>query len=208
MLDDTNLPAKLRSLREIVEEYEAKKAAIPETVAAFGRAVTAAEMGCAIGGTYAGSIWYRGRPSLETRTLESNLLQSAWRHVYTGLNLDKIAPASDRSRFELAFNDPAPFTIDNIRATFGKYISDPRAHILRGLAEAFAKLDPAFKSHDRMKIGVKGLPKRVILSNVDSYGGGWGTERLRDTINAIRVLNGRPHIEWADEKDADGQVIG
>lgn len=208
MLDDANLnlPAKLRSLREIVEEYEAKKAAIPEIVAGFGRAVTAAEMGCTIGGTYARSIWYRGRPSLDSRSLESNLLESAWRHVYTGLNLDKIAPASDRSRFELAFKDPAPFTIDNIRATFGKYISDPRAHILRGLAECFARLDPAFKSHDRMKIGVKGLPKRIILSSVDDYSG-WGTERLRDTINALRVLNGRPLMEWMDEKDAGGKGL-
>ena len=207
MLDTSNenLPARLRSLREIVDEYEAKAAAIPATVAAFHQAITDAEMGCCIGGTYAGSIWYRGSPTLHESTLRSNLLQSAWRHVYTGLNLDKIAPASDRSKFELAFKDPAPFTIDNIRATFGKYISDPRGHILRGLAECFAGLDPAFKSHDRMKIGVKGLPKRIILSSVGEYGG-WGTDRLKDTINALRVLNGRPHIEWADTKDADGNV--
>lgn len=209
MLDDSNLPASPTArILQIVEEYDRKKEAIAETVETFRRAVTAAESGCTVGGVYVGSIWYRGAPSLEARTLESNLLQSAWRHVHAFLNLDKIAPASDRSRFDLALRDPAPFTVGNIRATFGKYISDPRAHILRGLAECFAKLDPAFKSHDRMKIGVKGLPKRVILSNVDSYGSGWGTERLRDTINAIRVLNGRPHIEWADEKDADGQVIG
>jgi len=209
MLDDSNLPANPTArILQIVEEYDRKKAAIAETVEGFGQAVRAAETGCTVGGVYVGSIWYRGAPSLEARTLESNLLQSAWRHVYAFLNLDKIAPASDRSRFDLALKDPAHFTVDNIRATFGKYIMDPRAHILRGLAECFAKLDPAFKSHDRMKIGVKGLPKRVILSNVDSYGSGWGTERLKDTINAIRVLNGRPLMEWADEKDADGQVIG
>lgn len=208
MLDDSNLPANPTArILQIVDEYDRKKAAISETVANFGRAVNAAEMGCTIGGEYVGSIWYRGAPSLETRTLESNLLQSAWRHVYGFLNLDKIAPASDRSRFDLALKDPAPFTLDNIRATFGKYIMDPRAHILRGLAECFSGLDPAFKSHDRMKIGVKGLPKRVILSNVDSYGSGWGTQRLQDTINAIRVLNGRPLISWADEKDTDGKTV-
>lgn len=209
MLDDTNLPANPTArILQIVDEYESKKAAIAETVEAFHRAVRTAESGCTVGGVYVGSIWYRGAPSLDARTLESNLLQSAWRHVYALLNLDKIAPASDRSRFDLALKDPAPFTLDNIRATFGKYIMNPRGHILRGLAECFSKLDPAFKSHDRMKIGVKGLPKRVILSSVDSYGGGWGTERLKDTINAIRVLNGRPLIEWADETDAEGNVTG
>lgn len=198
MLDDTNnLPANLRSLRLIVEEYEKKAAAIPANIAGFKQAVTDAEIGSTVGGTYAGSIWYRGSPSIDERAIARNLLESAWRHVYNGLNLDKIAPASDRSKFDMAFKDPAPFTLDNIRATFGKYITDPRAHILRGLAECFSQLDPAFKSHDRMKIGVKGLPKRIILSSVGEYQG-WGTERLKDTINAMRVLNGLPHIEWPE----------
>jgi len=208
MLDDLNLPANPTArVLQIVEEYDRKKAAIPETVKTFGQAVTAAEMGASIGGAYVGSIWYRGSPSLSDSTLESTLLQSAWRHVYAFLNLDKIAPASDRSRFDLAMKDPAPFTFDNIRATFGKYIADPRAHILRGLAECFSGLDPAFKSHDRMKIGVKGLPKRIILSSVTGYGG-WGTDRLLDTINALRVLNGQPRMDWSDPQDADGKPAG
>ena len=208
MLDDMNLPANPAArVLQIVAEYDMKKAALAETVAGFNRAISAAETACSIGGAYVGSIWYRGNPGLSASTLESNLLQSAWRHVYTFLNLDKIAPASDRSRFDLAMKDPAPFTLDNIRATFGKYIADPRGHILRGLAECFSGLDPAFKSHDRMKIGVKGLPKRIILSGVTGYGG-YGTDRLKDTINALRVLNGQPHIGWADAEDADGQVTG
>lgn len=199
MLDDTqNLPATLRRLSDIVAEYDEKAAAVPAAVAAFNQAVTDTEMAACIGGTYAGSIWAgRGSPSPYESTLTRNLLESAWKHVYAGLNLDKIAPASDRSKFELAFKDPAPFTLDNIRATFGKYIADPRTHILRGLAEAFAKLDPSFKSHDKMKIGVKGLPKRIILSSVTGYGS-YGVERLRDTINALRVYNGQPHAEWSE----------
>lgn len=203
MLDSTNLPAKLRSLREIVEEYDAKAAAIPDVIAGFAAAVSSAEVSACVGGTYAGQIFYRGAPNLDERTMRANLLQSAWQHVYKGLQLDRIAPASDRSRFETAFKDPAPFTLDNIRATFGKYITDPRSHILRGLAECFCKLDPAYKSHDKMKVGVKGLPKRIILTSVGNYGG-WGTERLRDTINALRVYNGQPHIEWATKHNDDG----
>lgn len=213
MLDETNLPAKLRSLREIVEEYDTKAAAIPATIAAFDASVTAAQLGACIGGTYAGSIFYRGTPSLDARTIQAQLLESAWRHVYTGLQLDRIAPASDRSKFETAFKTPAPFTLDNIRATFGKYLTDTRTHILRGLAECFCNLDPAFKSHDKMKIGVKGLPKRIILSSVDDYGSSWGGNRLKDTINALRVYNGLPHVEWAelsrllkDAKRGDGMI--
>jgi hypothetical protein len=200
MLDDTtpNLPALLRSLPDIVAEYDAKRAAIPATVEAFQRATTAAEIGATVGGTYAGSIWYGGRSGdLHGPHLERNLLESAWKHVYHGLKLDKIAPASDRSRFETALKDPAPFTLDNIRGTFGKYIADPRGHILRGLAECFAKLDPAFKSHDKMKIGVTGLPKRIILSSVTSAGyGGWGSKYLEDMLKALCVLLGLDHPEW------------
>lgn len=199
MLDSTEqLPAKLRRLSEIVQEYDEKAAAIPATVAAFDQAVTAAQMGSCVGGTYAGQVFERYTPSLSADRLRANLLESAWRHVYNGLNLDQIAPASDRSKFETAFKSPAPFTLDNIRATFGKYISDPRAHILRGLAECFSQLDQAFKSHDKMKVGVAGLPKRIILSYVDDYGSSHGCKRLQDTINALRVFRTLPLLEWAE----------
>jgi hypothetical protein len=193
MLDDTphNLPATLRRLSDIVAEYDEKTAAIPATVEGFKAACTAAEMGATIGGTYARQVFERYTPSLSEQHLRANLLESAWKHVYTGLQLDKIAPASDRSRFDLALKNPAPFTLDNIAATFGQYIADPRGHILRGLAEAFGALDMAFKSHDRMKIGVKGLPKRIILNSVTSRGYcGRGTSQLVDILNALAVYLG------------------
>src|SRR5690606_20791532 len=100
-------------------------------------------------------------------------------------------------RFEQSMSDPAPFTMDNLRATFGKYIADPRGSILRGLAEVFCGLDPAYKSHDKVKIGVKGLPKRVILSNVSGYGS-WGRERLQNILNALATYQGKPLVEWAE----------
>jgi hypothetical protein len=204
--EQSNLPAFKLRLPDIVAEYDQKLAAIPETVEAFKQAVTDTESCATIRGTYAGCIWYRASPSADESRMKANLLESAWKHVYHGLNLDKIAPASDRSRFEMAMKNPAPFTLDNIGATFGKYIEDPRAHILRGLAECFSQLDPAFKSHDKMKIGVKGLPKRIILTSVTGYGG-YGTDRLKDTLNALRVLDGLPHIEWPTKHNDNGEVI-
>jgi hypothetical protein len=73
--------------------------------------------------------------------------------------------------------NPAPFTLENIRATFGDFITNPRAKILRGLAEVFSSLDPAFKSHDKMKVGVSGLPRRVIVSGFKDYSS-WGKDRI------------------------------
>lgn len=89
---------------------------------------------------------------------------------------------------------PAPFTLDNIRSTFGDYLINPRANILRGLAEVFSDLDPAFKSHDKVKIGVAGLPKRVIISSVDSYAHGYGADKVRDMLNALAALQRKPLV--------------
>jgi len=181
------------------KKYDAKVEAIDERIAAFKDVVTGLESSATVGGTYVGSIWWRSAPSVDRHTLERNLLKSAWQHVYNGLNLDKIASAKDRKKFEMAFEDPAPFTLDNIRTTFGSYVQDPRFHILKGLAECFSDLDPAFKSHSKVKIGVEGLPKRIIIQNVggEYSWGSWGHERLRDTLNAVQVFRGEPHLEHA-----------
>lgn len=113
------------------------------------------------------------------------------------MNIDRLASPRDRSRFSTALECPAPFTIDNIAATFGDYVKRPRHHILRGLVEVFSELDQAYKSHDRVKVGVAGLPKRVII-----YGFGSiherGRERLTSVINAIRTYRGLPTAPRAD----------
>lgn len=196
MTDQSNIPALQRSLADVVDEYEAKRAAIPQAIEAFGRAVTEIETASCIGGTYAGTIWGRGgHPSVHDRTLEDNLRKSAWRFVYNGLNINRVAPAKDRNRFEQSFENPPEFTIDNIRATFGKYLQEPRFHILRGLAEVFCDLDPAYKSHCKVKIGVEGLPKRVILSGFGEYSyGSWGQDKLLDMLNALANYTGREQL--------------
>lgn len=199
MTDQSNMPALQRSLREIVEEYDRKRAEIPALCAeyeAFHRRVDAAST---IGATYVGRV-YNYHPTIYQSTVEANLLKSAWKHAYNGLNINRIAPAEDRKRFEMALENPPEFTLDNIAATFGDYVRSPREHILRGLAQCFADLDPAFKSHSRVKIGVQGLPKRVILTNCGSWGS-WGYNRLKDTVNALRVFEGREHIDHRPFED-------
>jgi SAM-dependent methyltransferase len=200
----TSTPAKLKSLSELVEEYDEKLAEIPERLDDLRAAEKAIEMGATIGGTFTHSIWGRsnGTSSVTQRDLEAALLRSAWRHVYDGLNIAKIAPASDRAKYERELESPPPFTIGNIRANFGTYLLSPREHILRGLAEVFSSLDPAFKSHSKVKIGVKALPKRVILSGFGEYSwGSYGQDKLRDILNAIASLDARPLVS---NKDIDG----
>ena len=190
------VPAKLRALREIVAEYEEKRDAIPGAVETFKRAITDAEVASNIGGAYGGSIWGGGiGPGLSERNMAKTLLTSAWRHVYDGLNIEKIAPATERKQFDMTLENPPEFSLDNIRATFGKYLTDPHHHILRGLAEVFCDLDPAYKSHSKVKIGVEGLPKRIILSGFGEYSySSWGQERLLDVLNALANYRGEPRL--------------
>lgn len=182
-----------RSLSDVVAEYDHKLAGLPDAVAAFTQAGQDLSLAAAVGGSYGGSV---DIGHVSANHLAERLLRSAWKHVYDGLNIQRIASASDRKRFERELQTPPPFTLDNIRGTFGDYVVNPRENILRGLAEVFGSLDPFYKSHDRVKIGVAGLPKRIILRNVDSYG--WGRERLQDVLNALAACEGKPLIEWSE----------
>lgn len=184
----------LRSLSDVVAEYEQKLAAVPTTIAEFEAAGNAVKAAATIGGTW-------GETNLDTGSVydsrvKESLLKSAWRHVYKGLNIERIASAADKRRFDQAMISPAPFTLENIRATFGDFIINPRGNILRGLAEVFCDLDPAYKSHDKVRIGVKGLPKRVIIPNVGEYG--WGRDRIVNILNALASYQNKPLVEYGE----------
>lgn len=190
-------PALQRKLSDIVDEYNQKTTSIDDELASYNKACENIKTASTIGGIYGDKI---NTDNIHKREVERSLLKSSWRYVYNGLNIDKITSAADRKRFQQAVeSELPPFTLENIRATFGDYLLNPRLNILRGLAEVFCSLDPAYKSHDKVKIGVQGLPKRIILANINSYG--WGGERLKDIINALAAYQGRPFIEWVELND-------
>lgn len=184
-----------RSLPDVVKEYETKIAGLSHAIATFTKAGSVLQMAATVGGTYGNVTIDTGH--VHESTLKDSLLKSAWKHVYEGLNIERLASPTDKQLWKQALEKPAPFTINNIRGTFGKFITDPRGNVLRGLAEVFCGLDPIFKSHDKMKIGVKGLPKRVILSNVGSYGS-YGKDKLESVINALAVYQGKPLVTYRE----------
>ncbi len=195
-----NVPAHRLSLRDIVSQYEAQLADLPMAIEAYKAAHTAMQTACSIQGAYGGQVTSdRGTVSLQHA--KEVLLSSAWKHVYTGLKITRLASASDKKKFERFFERPLPFTLENIRETFGDYILDPRGNMLRGLAEVFSDLDPAFRSHEKMKIGVKGLPKRVVITNVGEYCHGWGADKIMDMLKAYDAVCDRPLIEYTNFRD-------
>lgn len=198
-----------RKPSDLVAEYEMKVAAVPTALAEFEAARDAVKMAASIGGTWGNRTLETGR--LGERDMLAALLSSAWRHTYQLYALENFASAADKKRIEQMFADPPPFTVENIRERFGAYIMDPWGSILRGLAEQFTQLDPAFKSHEKMKIGVKGLPKRVILGGFGAYSS-YGLERVRDIINALAAFQGKPLLTWPElallEKNGDALNVG
>lgn len=202
--------ATQRTVLDLIEEYEQKAAGIPDAIAAFEAAKTAIETAGCVMGKYVSPI-LGGHVGVYEHHMRKNLLQSGWRAIYDRLNIETIASANDKRLFERTMSDPPPLTLDNAKATFGPYLMNPRLHILRGMAETFSSLDPAYKSHSKVKIGVSGLPKRVIIANVSGYGS-YGRDKLRDILNALAAYECKPlltHMELSLlDKDGDALSTG
>ena len=184
-----NAIARQSTVVDLVEEYEDKNAAIDDAVAEFDAAFTKLELAASVQGKYVSPVT-RHRPHISARDLRENLLKSGWKAIYDRLQIDMIATAKDKKLFERTLEQPPELTFDNAKATFGDYLMRPRYHILRGLAEVFADLDPAYKSHSKVKIGVRGLPKRVII-HWGEYSG-YGRDKFRDIVNALAAYRGQP----------------
>lgn len=191
----SQLPSLPRTIADIVEEYETKDAAVDEAIAEFHAAWDRLGMSTTVQGTFVETLG--SKPMLHPSSLKSNLLRSGWKAVYNRLQIDRIASAKDKQLFERTIADPPPLTLDNARATFADYFERPRFHILRGLAEVFSDLDPSYKSHSKVKIGVKGLPKRVIMPFFTSYSG-HSKNKFSDICNALAAYQGKPAFEYVE----------
>lgn len=207
-MNELSIPRRLESW---VAEYDAKIAGIPNAVAAFEAAGLALKAAATISGTW-------GEETLNTghvyhKTMEASLRRSAWLHVWQSLRMTELASAKDKESFKRALTDPPPFDLDTLLATFGPYLQDPRGSILRGLAEVFASLDPAYKSHEKVKIGVKGLPKRVVIYGFGGFIGNryhhGGMDKVRDILNALAAYQRKPLVTGQELRllEDDGDAL-
>lgn len=196
-----NQLARQRTVSDLIEEYEEKVANAPAAIEAVKESWRRLEMAASIGGKFGGSISMH-TPHVHESDVKAALLKSGWRAIYDRCQIDQIASADDKRLFERTFENPPELNFENAKATFGDYLMRPRFHILRGLAEVFSQLDPAYKSHSKVKVGVSGLPKRVIVSNVGGYGS-YGRDKVRDIINAMAAYRGQPLATHAEISKLD-----
>lgn len=191
------------TVADIVEEYEAKAGAVDQAIADVMAAHKRLNMAATVQGVFVEKI--ATEPFVHATRLQDNLLKSGWRAVYNRLQIDTIASANDKKLFDQALAKPPPLTVENAKATFGDYLIRPRFHILRGVAEVFTSLDPAYKSHSNVKIGVKGLPKRIILNGWGAFSSSYARDRFRDMVNAMAALRGQAPLDWLEVLDIDDQ---
>ena len=174
------------TLRDILEEYKEKQEQLEGAILAFKQAEEDIEQSVqVVGGFIAGSLI---KPNyIYMNTASARLRASAWKALYLRLHLDRVLSASDKNKFEQSLENPPELTLENLTNAFGAYWENPRYFILKGLAEVFCKLDKFYKSHSNFGIGVKGLPKRVILSNFNS----WHTrDKFIDMCTAMLQVTG------------------
>ena len=84
-----HVPALQRSLPEVVAEYDQKLAAIPEAMEALKRAGNALKTAATVAGEYGDVSFDVGH--IHESTMRTGLLKSAWKHVFSGLNIDVIS---------------------------------------------------------------------------------------------------------------------
>lgn len=195
-----NIPALKTTISDILAEYEEKLANIPAIIQSFHVARDNVEFCSTVKGVYSQPV-FRHKENLRSEAMEDSLLKSAWRCLYNMLYIDRIATAKDKDEFNKFFENPIELNYDNIVDVFGDYFLNTRFHILRGIAECFVNLDPYYKSHSRVRIGVSGLPKRVILS-------GYGAdirynykmvERVIDIIKSLAIYRGQEIVSDAEK---------
>lgn len=193
----TTAIALKKRLSDIITEYDHKKDQLKEQLQSYEDACESIKSAACVNGVWGQVSINTG--SIHLTTLQSALLKSAWYSLYNDFNFKVLMTAKDKKIFEQSMSDPAEFTFENIQATFGDYILDPLGNVLRGLAEVFSGLDQSFKSHERVKIGVDGLPKRIIVSGFGGYSS-YGWEKLRDVVNALASYRGESLVTNWDLK--------
>lgn len=184
------------TIADLVREHDEKVAGVREAIATFEAAHLVMRSATVVNGAYVDQVV--GRCDIHEGAAVRNLRASGWRAAMDRLDIKRRATAADWRRIQASMSSPPPFTLDNVKATFRDYLERPRFHTLRGLAEAFCSLDNAYKSHSKVRIGVAGLPKRVILTNWDSWTGGYGRDRFVDLANALAAYQELPALEWAE----------
>lgn len=128
-----------------------------------------------------------GKALDEVKTqLTKRMNEKAWLYLCDNIKLDQLMSHQQCLDFkEELYNDPPPFTPDEVAQRFF-YLAEHREEIaLDGLIQTFRSLNFKFKSHDRFNVN-----QRVILTGITSldYLGAMQVQTHSDGIRHLRDL--------------------
>lgn len=175
---------------KLLEEYHQKKAAIPALVERITCAQDALKENSSIMGAFTDSPFSEAKVRVDK--VQRVLLRNAWQAIRELYKIDEIAPVSDRDQLDRVLANPPELTPEAMVEVFGDYLLNPRMNQLRKLAEIFVRLNDAYKSHSKVKIGVKGLPKRIILQGMGFswYPSSRQIDYIHDLLCSLQVFDG------------------
>lgn len=110
----------------------------------------------------------------------------AWSRLMDVLGLDRLMDKQEKDKLrDSLIHNPPPVTLENVLATVERIRGDVHVIFLRGIANAFARLDRRFRSHDGWKLG-----SRMILTNAIGDYGRWhyGNHHEATLLDVERVF--------------------
>ncbi|WP_194094687.1 class I SAM-dependent methyltransferase [Marivivens aquimaris] len=200
-MNQHSVPAPQKMPSEIVAEYDAKLLALSEEFDTYNAAAKRMNEAVQVSGQSGSWTAASLLSQYEARQANAALLLSAWRYTMSYLKIWDRCTAKDKDKFDRMLENPPEFTKEKIVELFGDFLINERAQMLRGVAEAFTDLDPAYKSHSKVAIGVKGLPKRMVISGACTayVEDRWRAGQFWNVIDAMARLNDQPKLEYKEK---------
>lgn len=161
-----------------------------EVAEAFVLAPTAMYEGWTEGtGPYATGRERIKKPAAEhfAEVITAHIDRGCWSSLLSMTGAEALMDRQAKQEWRDSLKSPAPFTPENCKATFGHLWGSRRELFLRGIAQAFAKLDRRFRSHDGFKVGARLIIDGALDTQWTSTH--WKHYDRRDTFNDVeRIL--------------------
>ncbi|MEA3537614.1 MAG: DUF4942 domain-containing protein [Pseudomonadota bacterium] len=125
---------------------------------------------------------YRDKSKFLARVTK-NVDQGVWEKLLGMTGFEALMDKQARDEWRKSLEEPVEPTAETALLTMQSFVESADMMYRRGIAQAFAKLDRRFKSHDGFKVG-----GRVVLSNALS-GGYWSRDTERTLYDVDRAFH-------------------
>ena len=123
-------------------------------------------------------------------TYRRQLDAAVWSHLLELTGIREMMDVTASREFDDSLRgDVTPVTMENLWATFETLTGSADLIFARGLATAFARLDPRFKSHDAFKLGARMIVDRAFSEYSGSFNTSWAEETIVDVERVFAKLD-------------------